>query len=105
MVTSDYIEKLRAPVDGASLGVFRAGFGLMMLLSVVRFAAKGWIDEIYIEPALFFPYWGFEWVQPWPGAGMYVHLAVLAVLAALIMLGWWSRPALVLFFFGSPTSS
>lgn len=99
-MTKEIIEKLRAPVDGASLGVFRAGYGLMMLVSVLRFWAKGWIDEIYIQPTLFFPYWGFDWVEPWAGSGMYVHFAVLGVLAALIMVGLWSRPALLLFFLG-----
>jgi len=100
MATSSYIGKFRAPIDGASLGVFRAGYGLMMLVSVVRFWAKGWIDEIYVQPTLFFPYWGFEWLQPWPGVGMYIHFAVLGALALLIMIGLWSRPALVLFFLG-----
>ena len=100
MGTDRLIEKLRAPIDGASLGVFGAGYGLMMLVSVVRFWAKGWIEEIYLVPRVFFPYWGFEWVQPWPGVGMYVHFALLGVLAALIMVGLWSRPALLLFFLG-----
>lgn len=100
MATSSAIEKLRAPIDGASLGVFRAAYGLMMLVSVIRFWAKGWIDEIYIQPDVFFPYWGFEWVQPWPGLGMYVHFAALGVLAVLIMVGLWSRPALLLLFVG-----
>ncbi|MEM7139257.1 MAG: HTTM domain-containing protein [Myxococcota bacterium] len=93
-------QRLAAPVDGASLGVFRAAFGMMMLYSIIRFAAKGWIAELYIEPELLFPYWGFSWLAPWPGIGMYVHFALLGVLATLIMVGLWSRPALVLFFLG-----
>jgi hypothetical protein len=100
MAISKHIEKLCEPVDGASLGVFRAGYGLMMLVSIVRFWAKGWIHELYIQPEMFFPYRGFPWVEPWPGVGMYVHFAVLGVLAALIMVGLWSRPALLLFFLG-----
>jgi len=100
MATSKHIDWLREPVDGASLGAFRAGYGLMMLLSVVRFWARGWIEELYIQPEMFFPYWGFSWVQPWPGVGMYVHFAALGVLAVLIMVGLWARPALLLFFIG-----
>ncbi|MGB8330888.1 MAG: HTTM domain-containing protein [Polyangiales bacterium] len=91
---------MREPIDGASLGVFRAGYGLMMLVSVLRFWARGWIEELYIQPEMFFPYWGFSWVQPWPGVGMYVHFAALGALAGLIMVGLWSRPALFLFFIG-----
>ncbi len=100
MAIEDHIQRLRAPVDAASLGIFRAGYGLMMLVSVIRFWSKGWIDELYLQPTMFFPYWGFEWIAPWPGVGMYVHFAVLGVLAGLIMLGLWARPALLLFFFG-----
>ena len=100
MAISKHIQDLRQPIDGASLGVFRAGFGLMMLVSIIRFWTRGWIDELYVRPAMFFPYWGLSWVEPWPGAGMYVHFAVLGVLAALIMVGLWARPALLLFFVG-----
>lgn len=94
------MKTLRDPIDGASLGLFRAGYGLLMLVGILRFWAKGWIEELYIRPAMFFPYWGLEWIQPWPGAWMYVHFAALGVLAALIMVGLWSRPALFLFFVG-----
>lgn len=100
MVIRSYIERLRAPIDGASLGLFRAGFGLMMLVSIVRFWAKGWIDQLYLQPTMFFPYWGFEWIEPWPGVGMYAHFAGLGVLAVLITVGVWSRPASFLFFVG-----
>jgi vitamin K-dependent gamma-carboxylase len=100
MATRSHIERLGAPVDGASLGLFRAGFGLMMLVSIIRFWARGWIEQLYLQPKMFFPYWGFGWIEPWPGVGMYVHFAVLGVLAALIMVGFWSRPASFLFFLG-----
>ncbi|MEM8609101.1 MAG: HTTM domain-containing protein [Myxococcota bacterium] len=93
-------ERLTAPVDAASLGVFRAGFGLMMLVGVIRYWSYGWIEQLYIEPDFFFPYWGFEWLQPWPGVGMYVHYALLGVLAFLIMVGLGSRVALLLYFLG-----
>ncbi|MGD8608975.1 MAG: HTTM domain-containing protein [Myxococcales bacterium] len=100
MAIRSRIDALRDPIDGASLGLFRAGYGLLMLVSIIRFWAKGWIDALYIQPTMFFPYWGFEWIQPWPGVGMYIHFAVLAVLAVLITVGLWSRPALGLFFVG-----
>ena len=43
-----------APVDVASLAVFRALFGAMMFAGVVRFAARGWIGALYLEPRHFF---------------------------------------------------
>lgn len=91
---------LREPVDIASLVAFRVIFGLMMLGSVVRFWQRGWIDELYIQPAYHFTYWGFEWVRAWPAWGMYAHFAALAVLALCVALGLFYRPSIVLFFLG-----
>src|SRR5687768_987757 len=81
------VELLREPVDIASLVAFRVIFGLMMLVSVVRFWQRGWIEELYIQPAYHFTYWGFEWVRVWPAWSLYVHFAALAVLALCVALG------------------
>ncbi|MDZ7683319.1 MAG: HTTM domain-containing protein [Fodinibius sp.] len=48
----------------APLAVFRALFGFIMLVSTIRFAAMGWIYELYIRPDFFFTYYGFDWVAP-----------------------------------------
>ena len=94
------VERLRAPVDIASLVAFRVIFGLVMLVSVVRFWQRGWIEELYIQPAYHFTYWGFEWVRAWPAWGMYAHFAALAVLALCVALGLCYRPSIILFFLG-----
>ncbi len=91
---------LRAPIDLASLVAFRVGFALVMLVAVGRYFAYGWIDSLYLEPAFFFTYPGFEWVQPWPGFGMYLHFAALGVLALGILVGWWTRTCTALFALG-----
>lgn len=94
-----FADPLFEEVDGASLAFFRVAFGAIMLVECWRFWSKGWIERYYIEPELFFKYYGFEWVAPWPGDGMYWHFAALAVLSLLIMLGVCYRLATVLFFF------
>ncbi|HEY8252848.1 MAG TPA: HTTM domain-containing protein, partial [Burkholderiales bacterium] len=76
----------------------RVMFGVIMLVECWRFWSKGWIERHYIAPEFFFKYYGFEWVQAWPGDGMYWHFAALAVLALLITLGVFYRAATVLFF-------
>jgi vitamin K-dependent gamma-carboxylase len=73
-------------------------FGAIMLWECWRFWSKGWIERHYIAPEFFFKYYGFEWVQAWPGDGMYWHFAALAVLALLIALGVFYRLATLLFF-------
>lgn len=86
------------PVDIASLVAFRVIFGLVMLASVIRFWLRGWIDELYIQPAYHFTYWGFDWVRAWPAWGMYLHFALLGVLALFIALGLFYRVSIALFF-------
>jgi hypothetical protein len=94
------MRRLFAPVDVASLAVFRVAFGSLLLVEVVRFFANGWIASKYVQPTFHFTYYGFEWVRPWPGAGMYAHFAALGVLAACITLGFATRAAAALFFVG-----
>jgi len=93
-----FIDPLFEEVDASSLVALRVMFGLIMLWECWRFWSKGWIERHYIAPEFFFKYYGFEWVQAWPGDGMYWHFAALAVLALLITLGVLYRAATVLFF-------
>lgn len=86
------------PSSIAPLAVFRVLFGAVMMLSILRFAAKGWIEEMYIQPVFFFPYFGFEWVQPMGATGMYLVFMLMAVSALGIMLGYRYRLSAVLFF-------
>ena len=76
MVLGRLIGALERPVDAASVSVFRGLFGALMLLSTFRFFFRGWIAEDYLKPKLFFHYWGFGWVQPFSGLGMYALYAV-----------------------------
>lgn len=84
---------LGRPVDPASLRAFRGMFGALLLVSVIRFAASGWIAAQYVEPAYHFPYWGFAWVRAWPGVGMYLHFLALAGAALCLALGLRPRLA------------
>ena len=87
-----------APVDNASLIFFRLAFGALMTWEVCRYFAYGWIGRYWIEPQFLFKYYGFSWVQPWPGNGMYIHWGVMGVLAVLITVGFLYRLVVPLFF-------
>jgi vitamin K-dependent gamma-carboxylase len=83
--------RLFAPVDGASLAAFRILFGLLMVCAMVRFAAKGWIKELYLDPAYHFSYWGQTWIRA-PGTwGTYALFAAIGLAALGIALGWRTR--------------
>ena len=88
---------LNTPIEAAPLAVFRILFGALMLGSILRFWAYGWIDKLYIEPQWHFTYFGFEWVKP---LGIYTYgLFVICGLSAfLVMLGWRYRFSILLFF-------
>jgi hypothetical protein len=88
------------PVDVASLACFRVAFGAVMAWEVVRFFQNGWIAAYYIDPPFHFTYFGFGWVKPWPGVGMYVHFALLGLAALGILLGLWYRLCAGVFFVG-----
>jgi vitamin K-dependent gamma-carboxylase-like protein len=91
---------LFAPVDISFLVFFRVAFGAVMAWEVLRYFRYGWIASFYIEPRMLFTYYGFDWVRPWAGSGMYVHFAVLGLLAVSILVGYRTRIAAVLFFLG-----
>lgn len=90
--------RLSAPVDASSLAMFRILFGVVMLVAMLRLLAKGWVKTLYLDPAFHFPW--VSWITPWPGNGMYFHVAALAALAAGIALGCCYRFCAALFFLG-----
>jgi vitamin K-dependent gamma-carboxylase len=92
--------RLQRLVDVAPLVYFRILFGAIMLWEVCRYFKNGWIDRYFILPPFHPGYFGFEWVKPLPGSGMYAVFAVLGVLAACIMTGFLYRWAAPLFFLG-----
>lgn len=88
---------LNKSTNAAPLAVFRIFFGLLMLVSIIRFAANGWIQKLYIEPEFFFSYYGFEWVQPL-GGFTYLIFLICGVSAIFVSLGLKYRLAIITFF-------
>jgi hypothetical protein len=83
--------------SAAPLAVFRMLFGLMLFGSIIRFWSKGWINELYIQPRYFFPFYGFEFVQP---LGQYTYLlfALCGLSALLVASGFLYRIASISLF-------
>jgi vitamin K-dependent gamma-carboxylase len=94
---ANLLELWNCPRDGAGLGAFRALFGALLCFSVVRFWAYGWIEEIYVRPSFHFTFFGFGWVRPWPGPGMYLHFALMALAALSLAAGFRSRTSAAVF--------
>ena len=96
--TSGIGAALTRPRHIAPLAVLRIAFGLIMLISMIRFIAKGWIREFYIAPKFYFPFYGFEWVHPLPAIGMYIVFALMILTTIGITLGLFYRASIITFF-------
>lgn len=89
---------LNKPIYTSPLTIFRFAFGIMMFISLVRFAANGWIDAQYIQPEFFFTFYGFEWVKPLNETGMYAVFAVMMLAALFVAFGIFYRISIITFF-------
>ena len=89
-----YISK---KADAAPLAVFRIFFGLLMLVSIIRFWYYGWIESLYLEPKFHFSYYGFEWIKPL-GNWTYLLFIIAGIASFCVMMGYRYRLAIVVFF-------
>ena len=81
----------------APLAVFRVLFGFMMLASIIRFWANGWIQTLYIEPTFAFSYYGFDWL-PLLGNYTYLLFFICGFAAFSVAIGYQYRIAIIVFF-------
>lgn len=92
-----WLGQLLAPVDGASLTLFRIGCGAILAWWAWDYLASGRVGYLYVQPRFHFTYYGFDWVQPWSGPWMHVHFLALALLALAIAVGCCYRVTSLLF--------
>ena len=95
-----WINRLFAPIDIASIAVFRIGFGALLFLDLYEYFWRGWIKLYFIEPTYFFAYFGFDFIRPLPGVGMHALFCVLLLCTILITVGLFYRLAMATFFLG-----
>ena len=89
--THRWTDRLSLPVDSTFLVVFRVVLGTTFF-----FWAQGYITDeryhaLFVEPQLLFKYAGFEWVQVWPGDGIFWHFRITQVAAIFLCVGLLSR--------------
>ncbi len=87
-----------APIDIASLVFFRVAFGLLMVWEVGRYFKNESVYHFWLEPKFLFKYYGFSWIHPWPGNWLYIHWALLGVLALFVAFGFLYRISATLMF-------
>ena len=87
--------RLHRPVDITPLVYFRVLFGTIMLWEVCRYFYHGWIARYFIRPPYHPSYFGFEWVKPLTGPGMYIVFAALHAGLFVLQLTLFAQPAFV----------
>lgn len=88
------------PIDIAWLVAFRVVFGGLLAVSMERFIAYGWIDELLLQPQFRFKYWGFSWVEPLGAQAMHLLFPVLVGLGLAVAAGFFFRITAPLFALG-----
>ncbi len=87
-----------APVDISFLVLFRIVFSAAMLWTTWDFFTGDQIAADYIRPPFHFTYYGFSWVRPWAGSGMYLHFGAMLMFAAFVGIGFLYRLSATLLF-------
>jgi hypothetical protein len=98
-VWNSLVSTLFKAVDIAPLAIFRVVFGLLLFLEGVGAVFTGWVRQVFIEPEFTFSFISFfPWLQPLPGEGMIYYYLLMGGVGILVMLGWYYRPAIVIYF-------
>ncbi|MCC6487043.1 MAG: HTTM domain-containing protein [Candidatus Hydrogenedentes bacterium] len=93
-MTGWWVKKLLAPVDAASLAVFRIVFAATMFaLALFYYSSPRF--SIYAEEAFRFRYYGFEWVPVWSSDARTLLVYVLGASALLLLAGFCYRIAAI----------
>lgn len=69
-----------------------------MAFNVLRYELEGWVHDLYIAPAITFPYPGLEFIQPLGPVGMHMLFGVIGISALGIAAGYRYRLSVALFF-------
>lgn len=83
--------------DNSPLIIFRIFFGFLIACESFGAIATGWVRRNLIEPRYTFPFIDFEWLQPLPGAGMYVYFFTMGVFGLCIAVGYKYRFSIISF--------
>ncbi|MFO1463907.1 MAG: HTTM domain-containing protein [bacterium] len=94
------MKKLFAPIDAASLGMFRILFGALMAWQAWYFLEKSRYVSYFLKPGFHFTYELFPFVRPLPAPYFVALLVAMLAAAILISLGLYYRFAVLSYLLG-----
>jgi vitamin K-dependent gamma-carboxylase len=90
-------------IDNSPLIIFRLFFGFLLACESFGSIATGWVHKNLIEPKFTFSHIYMDWLQPLPGAGMYIYYILMGICGLLVMAGFryrWSLAGFTLLWAG-----
>jgi hypothetical protein len=82
-------------IDNTGLVLFRIIFGILISFECYGAIATGWVKTNLVEPTVYFPFIGFEFLNILRGPGMYVYFIIMGTLGILISIGYKYRYAML----------
>ena len=71
-----------------------------MLIEVAAYTFSGYLHQHWVEPAIYFSYYGFSWVAPPSGNWIYALTGVVMLSSIGIVLGFFYRVSAIIFTIG-----
>ena len=93
-----FFDHLKKKDDFYSLAIFRIGFGIVMMVEVLRFYLYGFIENLFIKQDFHFKYTYFHWVEAPSGNNTYLLFLCIFISAFLVAVGLFYRIASILLF-------
>lgn len=76
------------PIDNSQVVLYRMLFGFLMAVESFGAIGTGWVKKTLVDPQFTFSFFGFEWLQPLPGNGMYYYFILMGLVSLMVMLGY-----------------
>ena len=97
-MTKRLVSYLTEQTSIAPLITFRVIFGAVMFFGVLRFNHYGWIESLYLDPKVYFPFFGWSWIQPYNPIFVYSLFVIIGFSSLGIALGYFYRLSAIFFF-------
>lgn len=88
MILSKTQQYFFKPIDNSQIVLFRILFGFLMVAESFGAIATGWVKKTLVDPQFTFSFFGFEWLQPLPGNGMYFYFVLMGIASLMVMMGY-----------------
>ena len=86
--------------DIRQLAILRIVLGIWFFVDLVSMLVSGYVKEAYVDATMNFAFYGFEWIRPLPGYGMYFLFIFLTIVTIGIITGYRFKISLSLFLLG-----